>query len=121
MIGPETQHTQICEPLLITGPVKELPNHGKHSFAWIVSDNACGKSHPLCYTGDLYYPQTQPWEDCGVQAEDERAPSNQRTRAGQRALCGGVVLEDARQNCLHWGKAGERKVMTDAKGKAVKA
>ena len=53
--------------------------------------------------------------------KDERAPSNQRIRAGQRALCGDGVWEEARQTCLHRGKAGERKAMTDAKGTTVKA
>lgn len=44
------------------------------TFAWIVSDNAREKP-PLLYTGDLYYPQTQPWEDWGVQPEKkEKAP-----------------------------------------------
>lgn len=42
------------------------------TFAWIVSDNACGKSHLLCYTGDVYYPQIQPWEDWEVQAEEKK-------------------------------------------------
>jgi len=75
-----------------------------------VSDNAHGKSHLLCYTGDPYHPQTQPWENWKAWAEEkyERAPSNQRTRAGQRALCGDGVREKTRQNCLHHGKAEAR-------------
>lgn len=42
--------------------------------------------------------------------KDERAPSNQKTRARQRAFCGDGVWEEARQNCLHHGKAGRRKI-----------
>lgn len=42
-------------------------------------------------------------------------------RAGQRALCGDGARKEARENCLHRRKAGERKAMTDAKGTTVKA
>lgn len=75
-----------------------------HTFAWIVSDNAHEKSPLLCYTGDLYYPQTWPWEDWGVQAEkkEERAPSNQRTRAGQNALCADGAQEETEELSSLW-------------------
>lgn len=75
-----------------------------HTFAWIVSNNVHEKSPLLCRTGDLYYPQTRPWEDWGVQAEkeEERAPSNQRTRAGQKALCVHGVQEETEELSLLW-------------------
>lgn len=74
------------------------------TFAWIMSDNAYEKLPLLCYTGDLYYPQTQPWEDWGFQAEkkEERAPSNQRTRAGKKALCADGVQEETEELSSLW-------------------
>lgn len=71
-----------------------------------MSDNALEKSPLLCYTGDLYYPKTEPWENWGAQAEkkEEKAPSNQRTRAGQKALCSNGVQEETEELSSLWKK-----------------
>lgn len=88
--------------------------------------NALGKSHLLHYTGDLHYPQRQPWEEWEIQAEEkaERTPSKQRRKLRGylqnrglglgKGLCGDGEREERRQSCLHSRKARERKVITDA-------
>lgn len=77
------------------------------TFARIVSDNACGKSHLLCTQMCTIhrYSLGRTGKSRQKRRKDERAPSNQRSRAGQRPLCGDDVWEEARQNCLHRGKA----------------
>lgn len=67
-------------------------------------------SHTSCVTQEMCtirrYSLGRTGKSRQKRRKDERAPSNQRTRAGQRPLCGDDVLEEARQNCLNRGKAG---------------